>query len=142
MLFLRLRESRCTIGMAVYLYLKPAPRSMHFSQVLLHKREGWQAFWAQADAAHPFGMYPEEVMAHLQYLTGVDVVLMCCNKFSGAREPCYSHAPVDPVHSFTSLKHAELATNCGCLCRCYVVTAKTSLENKSPVFWSLKLASV
>lgn len=55
----------CMNMVRLYLYFKPAPRSMHLAQILLHQGKGVQPFRPKADQAHPLGMYSEEVMPHL-----------------------------------------------------------------------------
>ena len=39
---------------------------MHLPKILFHQSEGRQALRPQADQAHAFGMYPEEVVPDLQ----------------------------------------------------------------------------
>ena len=39
---------------------------MHLPKILFHQSKGRQALRPQADQAHAFGMYPEEVVPNLQ----------------------------------------------------------------------------
>ena len=48
------------------LNFKPTPGGMHLPKILFHQSEGRQALRPQADQAHAFGMYPEEVVPNLQ----------------------------------------------------------------------------